>query len=212
VPGERFSTKRPDTFTQTVPSPNFKPLAVRRRTIHLSVMAWFRQLWCLGYPPIQLLLLNCRIAMALSLTDRLSYNLRSYWKLCLSIRKRDWELSDYPVIVRENEASPRPANQRYFALILNWNVAGGGKSKAEALQALAKNFARAKAERITNGAQIPRPGTQVPIEFASEKRISPHSANERCHPAGVIFSTLGAILILFVCYKLKIHFPQINPF
>jgi predicted cobalt transporter CbtA len=38
VPGERFSTKRPDTFTQTVPSPNFKPLAVWRRTIHLSVM------------------------------------------------------------------------------------------------------------------------------------------------------------------------------
>src|SRR5438270_10946849 len=38
--GERFSTKRPDTFTQTVPSPNFKPLAVRRRTIHLSVMAF----------------------------------------------------------------------------------------------------------------------------------------------------------------------------
>jgi hypothetical protein len=34
VPGERFSTKRPDTFTQTVPSPNFNPLAVRRRTIH----------------------------------------------------------------------------------------------------------------------------------------------------------------------------------
>jgi hypothetical protein len=28
----------PDTFTQTVPSPNFKPLAVRRRTIHLSVI------------------------------------------------------------------------------------------------------------------------------------------------------------------------------
>src|SRR5262250_173962 len=37
VPGEQFSTKRPDTFTQTVASLNFKPLAVRRRTIHLSV-------------------------------------------------------------------------------------------------------------------------------------------------------------------------------
>ena len=33
-PGERFSTKRPDTFTRTYPSPRFKPLAVRRRTIH----------------------------------------------------------------------------------------------------------------------------------------------------------------------------------
>jgi uncharacterized membrane protein YeaQ/YmgE (transglycosylase-associated protein family) len=35
-------------------------------------------------------------------------------------------------------------------------------------------------------------------------------ANERYHPAGLIFSTLGAILILFVCYKLNIHFPTPN--
>jgi uncharacterized membrane protein YeaQ/YmgE (transglycosylase-associated protein family) len=37
-------------------------------------------------------------------------------------------------------------------------------------------------------------------------------ANEQYHPAGLIFSTLGAILILFICYKLKIHFPAVNPF
>ena len=36
--------------------------------------------------------------------------------------------------------------------------------------------------------------------------------NVRYHPAGLIFSTLGAILILYICYKLKIHFPQVNPF
>jgi uncharacterized membrane protein YeaQ/YmgE (transglycosylase-associated protein family) len=36
--------------------------------------------------------------------------------------------------------------------------------------------------------------------------------NERYHPAGLIFSTLGALLILYVCEKLKIHFPQVNPF
>src|SRR5665213_976138 len=34
--------------------------------------------------------------------------------------------------------------------------------------------------------------------------------NERFHPAGLIFSTLGAILILFICYKLNIHFPTPN--
>lgn len=34
-------------------------------------------------------------------------------------------------------------------------------------------------------------------------------ANSRYHPAGLIFSTLGAILILFIYYKLKIHFPQV---
>jgi uncharacterized membrane protein YeaQ/YmgE (transglycosylase-associated protein family) len=36
--------------------------------------------------------------------------------------------------------------------------------------------------------------------------------NERYHPAGLIFSTLGAILILYVCHKLKIHLPEVNPF
>ena len=36
--------------------------------------------------------------------------------------------------------------------------------------------------------------------------------NERYHPAGLIFSALGAILILFICFKLNIHFPAVNPF
>jgi uncharacterized membrane protein YeaQ/YmgE (transglycosylase-associated protein family) len=36
--------------------------------------------------------------------------------------------------------------------------------------------------------------------------------NERYHPAGLIFSTLGAMLVLFICFKLKIHFPQVDPF
>jgi uncharacterized membrane protein YeaQ/YmgE (transglycosylase-associated protein family) len=36
--------------------------------------------------------------------------------------------------------------------------------------------------------------------------------NERYHPAGLVFSTLGAILVLYICYKLNIHFPQVNPF
>jgi uncharacterized membrane protein YeaQ/YmgE (transglycosylase-associated protein family) len=36
--------------------------------------------------------------------------------------------------------------------------------------------------------------------------------NERYHPAGLIFSTLGAILVLYICYKLKVHLPAVNPF
>jgi len=39
-----------------------------------------------------------------------------------------------------------------------------------------------------------------------------HPTNERYHPAGLIFSTLGAILVLYICYKLKIHLPEVNPF
>ena len=37
-----------------------------------------------------------------------------------------------------------------------------------------------------------------------------HPANERYHPAGLILSTLGAILVLYICYKLNIHFPTPN--
>jgi uncharacterized membrane protein YeaQ/YmgE (transglycosylase-associated protein family) len=33
--------------------------------------------------------------------------------------------------------------------------------------------------------------------------------NDRYHPAGLVFSTLGAILILYICLKLRIRFPQI---
>lgn len=29
------------------------------------------------------------------------------------------------------------------------------------------------------------------------------------HPAGIIFSILGAILVLFICVKLKIHLPAL---
>jgi len=28
------------------------------------------------------------------------------WKLCLSFRKRDWELADYPVVIREQRVEP----------------------------------------------------------------------------------------------------------
>jgi len=33
--------------------------------------------------------------------------------------------------------------------------------------------------------------------------------NERYHPAGLIVSTLGAILLLYICMKLNIRFPVI---
>ncbi|MGA8220870.1 MAG: GlsB/YeaQ/YmgE family stress response membrane protein [Candidatus Acidiferrales bacterium] len=33
--------------------------------------------------------------------------------------------------------------------------------------------------------------------------------SDRFHPAGIIFSTLGAMLVLFICHKLNIHFPPV---
>jgi uncharacterized membrane protein YeaQ/YmgE (transglycosylase-associated protein family) len=37
------------------------------------------------------------------------------------------------------------------------------------------------------------------------------SPNNRYHPAGLIFSILGAILVLYICQRLKINFPEVNP-
>jgi uncharacterized membrane protein YeaQ/YmgE (transglycosylase-associated protein family) len=34
--------------------------------------------------------------------------------------------------------------------------------------------------------------------------------DRRFHPAGLLLSTLGAIVVLFVCYKLRIHFPRVG--
>ncbi len=39
-------------------------------------------------------------------------------------------------------------------------------------------------------------------------QIFSRPADERYHPAGFIFSTLGAILVLFACDKLDIDFPH----
>jgi uncharacterized membrane protein YeaQ/YmgE (transglycosylase-associated protein family) len=35
-------------------------------------------------------------------------------------------------------------------------------------------------------------------------------SSERFHPAGLILSTLGAILVLYICIKLGIRFPRIG--
>src|SRR5713101_5595968 len=35
------------------------------------------------------------------------------------------------------------------------------------------------------------------------------STTGRFHPAGLIFSTIGAILLLYLCIRLHIHFPRV---
>jgi hypothetical protein len=107
-----------------------------------------------------------------TLTDKLNYKLRCIWKSCLSVRKRDWELSDYPVVVHRNKSYSIPVGQRYIASILNWGIAGAGDTKGEALVSLGKNFANAKAKRLTERTSLPRPGAKVPVEFAPQERIS----------------------------------------
>ncbi len=106
--------------------------------------------------------------------------IRACWKYFLSLFKRDWNLSDYPISVRKHEidsgyASARLKQHRYSARIVNWWVLSGtGDTEEEALQDLQKSFSTTKAERAKSGKKLPRPGTDVEIEFSSRERVDAH--------------------------------------
>jgi hypothetical protein len=107
--------------------------------------------------------------------------LRAAWKLSLSLFKSDWELPDYPVVVREHEIDPsyvstRLKQHRYTASVINWwAVTGGGDTEREAWKALEKAFANTKAQRARTNEPLPRPGSHVSIHFASQQQVSAHA-------------------------------------
>jgi hypothetical protein len=106
--------------------------------------------------------------------------LRAAWKLSLSLLKRDWELPDYPIVIREHEVDPsyagtRLKQHRYTASIVNWwVVSGGGDTEREAVKELERAFAVVKGERAKARQRLPRPGVHVPIGFASQQRVGAH--------------------------------------
>lgn len=107
-------------------------------------------------------------------------HVRAWWKCFLSLFKRDWDLSDYPISVRRQEIDPdyvgtRLKQHRYSAQIVNWwVVSGNGDTKEEAVKDLEKNFSATKAERARSGKKLPRPGTHVEIEVSSRERVDAH--------------------------------------
>jgi hypothetical protein len=111
---------------------------------------------------------------------RLKDQIHAAWKFCLAVRKNDWGLNDYPVVIRERKIDPeyigtQYKQYRYSATIVNWwTLAGLGDTKEEALQALDRRFTTEKLESTQPGKALPRPGTRVPIEFASQERVSKH--------------------------------------
>jgi hypothetical protein len=112
---------------------------------------------------------------AASITSRF----HGLWKLCLSVGKFDWELDDYPVVIRQQEIDSKHRGTRfeqrpYNAFIVNWGLTGGGDSERDALEALREHFATAKAERSRSGMPLPRPGTRVPVQFSSRERVNAH--------------------------------------
>ena len=116
-----------------------------------------------------------------SLPTRLAHNLVAAWKWILSFRTSDWQLSDYPVFScrQAPDAANAPERLRkppYMAFILKWSVIGSGETKADAMLTLERLFQDAKAQRIRDGKEPPRPGTRVLIEFASSEGIDTHPA------------------------------------
>jgi hypothetical protein len=91
--------------------------------------------------------------------------------------KREWTLDDYPVrvwhrAVTEPSHKSRLKPLQWTADVINWpGMSGSANSRPEALEELRKNFSRSKATRPN----LPRPGTNVPIEFAARERVGQHS-------------------------------------
>ena len=116
-----------------------------------------------------------------SRTSRFAHRVLALWKWSLSYRKRDWVLSDYPVVFRTQISDPASAYNnprfklhRYVASIVNWHITGFGGSRKEALQRLSSTFSAVKSRRKETGEPLPRPGTRVPIEFAPRDRVKKH--------------------------------------
>ena len=73
------------------------------------------------------------------------------WKRFLSIRKKDWELSDYPIAIREHEfdahfGSRRFTQHRYVAYIVNWAVTGEEKHQKMLLRISKSTFKQSGTE------------------------------------------------------------------
>lgn len=106
----------------------------------------------------------------------LTIKIRSYFKYLLSFLKRDWDLADYPVIVRyqDPEKHPPPAGIGqvepipWFASIDKWfQMFAPGETREEALENLRQNFGTYKAKHAT----LPRPGTLVELEMALTQQV-----------------------------------------
>jgi hypothetical protein len=98
------------------------------------------------------------------------------WKRALSYRKRQWEFEDYPVVVRRQSFDRVPEDaeheSRYWARVLGWLIDQTAPTEPEAVAKLRDRYAMRKQLRIEEGKPIPRPGTRVPITFASQERVN----------------------------------------
>jgi hypothetical protein len=104
------------------------------------------------------------------------------WKWCLSFRKLDWELNDYPIGTTEQDdpdpafSAPRFSQHRYRAYIINWALMGSGDTPEQAKANLERTFETVRQSRRQEGKAPIRPGTNGPLEFASQEKVSTNTA------------------------------------
>ena len=103
------------------------------------------------------------------------------WKWCLSFRKREWELDDYPVGITEQDpdpafSAPRFNQHCYRAYIINWAVTGFGNTPEQARENLGLSFETIRQNRKQEGSAMVRPGRKGSLEFASQEKVSINEA------------------------------------
>jgi hypothetical protein len=113
----------------------------------------------------------------LSRPSQLQGELLAFWKWLLSFRTQHWKFTDYPICVRENgepilTENARFRHHRYRASILRWLITGFGDTREQARADLERCFEDQSARRQLQGEPLPRPGRRVPLQFASDARIS----------------------------------------
>jgi hypothetical protein len=100
------------------------------------------------------------------------WKIKSWLKYFLSFSKSDWKFGDYPIRANYQKVDSTESQGRFTpipwtAQIINWwGMFGHGNTKEEALSDLQNKFEKYKLTHT-----LPRPGTKVPIEFASSTDI-----------------------------------------
>ncbi len=93
--------------------------------------------------------------------------LKAKIKYLKSFLKSDWNFNDYPLETWKNP-NAEPKDLEYGAKFTNWwSLVANGESENQAVENLKKHFVDFK----KNNTDIPRPGTNVSLEFSETDRI-----------------------------------------
>jgi hypothetical protein len=104
---------------------------------------------------------------------RIAWQAQAAWMRLLSFFKSEWTINDYPIRVRFQRPTGRADTPRrklipWFADVVNWPaMSAKGSTRQEALDDLRGQFERF----IATKKPLPRPGTSVPLEFATSARV-----------------------------------------